>query len=47
MEAKHFLFVSADAALIADLAWQAHREGHDVRYHVEADSHREIGDGFV
>jgi len=42
-----FLFVSADAALITDLAWQVHREGHDVKYYIEAASDREIGDGFV
>jgi phosphoribosylamine--glycine ligase len=47
MDAKRFLFVSADAALITDLAWQIHREGHDVKYYVEAESDREIGDGFV
>jgi ketosteroid isomerase-like protein len=47
MDARRFLFVSADAALIADLAWQVRREGHDVRYYVEAESDREIGDGFV
>jgi phosphoribosylamine--glycine ligase len=43
----NFLFVSADAALITDIAWQVHQEGHDVQYYVEAESDREIGDGFV
>mgnify|MGYP006273341849 CR=1 FL=1 len=43
----HFLFVSADAALIGDLAWQVRREGHEVRYYIEAESDREIADGFV
>ena len=43
----NFLFVSADAALITDIAWQVHQEGHDVQYYVEAESGREIGDGFV
>jgi phosphoribosylamine--glycine ligase len=47
MDEKRFLFVSADAALITDLAWQVHREGHDVKYYIEAESDREIGDGFV
>lgn len=47
MDSRNFLFVSADAALITDLAWQVHREGHDVRYYVEAEADREIGDGFV
>nr|WP_254839161.1 hypothetical protein [Natronomonas marina] len=47
MDSKRFLFVSADAALITDLAWQVHREGNDVKYYIEAESDREIGDGFV
>jgi phosphoribosylamine--glycine ligase len=47
MDSKRFLFVSADAALIADIAWQVAREGHDVRYYIEAESDREIADGFV
>src|SRR6056297_3224244 len=47
MDAKQFLFVSADAALIADVARQVHEEGHDVKYYVEAESDREIGNGFV
>ncbi|AEN05040.1 hypothetical protein [Halolamina sp.] len=47
MNAKNFLFVSADAALITDLAWQIHSEGHDVKYYIEAENDKEIGDGFV
>jgi phosphoribosylamine--glycine ligase len=47
MDAKNFLFLSLDAALVADLAWQVRREGHDVKYYIEAESDREIGDGFV
>ena len=47
MESKCFLFCSLDAALAGDLAWQVHREGHDVRYYIEAESDREIADGFV
>jgi phosphoribosylamine--glycine ligase len=47
MATTNFLFVSADAALITDLAWQVHREGHDVRYYIEVENDREIGDGFV
>jgi phosphoribosylamine--glycine ligase len=43
----NFLFVSADAALITDLAWQIHREGHAVRYYIEAERDQDIGDGFV
>ena len=47
MDPAHFLFVSADAALITDLAWQVHREGNEVKYFIEAERDREIGDGFV
>jgi phosphoribosylamine--glycine ligase len=47
MQRRRFLVVSADAALAGDLAWQIHREGHDVRYYVERESDREIADGFV
>ncbi|WP_224448614.1 phosphoribosylglycinamide synthetase C domain-containing protein [Haloprofundus salilacus] len=47
MNPKHFLFVSADAALITDLAWQVEKEGHHVKLYIEAESDREIGDGFV
>ena len=43
----NFLFISADAALIADLAWQVRKEGHDVKYYIESKSDREIGDGFA
>ena len=47
MESKRFLFASLDAALIADLAWQVHQEGHDVKYYIRGEKDREIGDGFV
>jgi phosphoribosylamine--glycine ligase len=47
MDSKRFLFCSLDAALVGDLAWQVHREGHDVRYYIEAEGDREIADGFV
>lgn len=47
MDDQNFLFVSLDAALIGDLAWQVAREGHDVRYYIEAESDRDIADGFV
>lgn len=47
MDPKRFLFCSLDAALIGDVAWQVAREGHDVRYYIEAASDREIADGFV
>ena len=47
MNATRFLFVSADAALITDLAWRVHREGYEVKYFIAAESDRQIGDGFV
>ena len=47
MEPKNFLFCSLDAALLTDIAWHVHAEGHDVKYYIEAESDREIGDGFV
>ena len=47
MNRANFLFLSLDAALIADIAWQVSKEGHGVKYYVEAESDREIGDGFV
>ncbi len=47
MDSKRFLFASLDAALVADLAWQVHQEGHDVKYYIEAPKDKKIGDGFV
>jgi len=47
MDTRRFLFVSMDAALIGDLAWQIRREGHEVKYYIEVESDREIADGFV
>ena len=47
MDTTRFLFCSLDAALCTDLAWQVHREGHDVRYYVEREADSDIGDGFV
>jgi phosphoribosylamine--glycine ligase len=41
-----FLFVSIDG-LIGDIAWQVVKEGHEVRYFIDSESEREIGDGFV
>jgi phosphoribosylamine--glycine ligase len=46
MERHRFLFVSIDG-LVGDIAWQVAREGHDVRYFIENEDEREIGDGFV
>ena len=47
MNDQNFLFLSLDAALIGDLAWQVSREGHNVRYYIEVESDQEIADGFV
>lgn len=45
-ESRNFLFVSIDA-LISDVAWHVSREGNDVRYFIENETERQIGDGFV
>ncbi|HUL02417.1 MAG TPA: phosphoribosylglycinamide synthetase C domain-containing protein [Gemmatimonadales bacterium] len=46
MPGKKFLFVSLDG-LIADIAWQISKEGHEARLFIESKDEREIGDGFV
>src|SRR5882672_2970754 len=46
LDKKKFLFVSLDG-LIADIAWQVVKEGHEVKLFCEAQSEREIADGFV
>ena len=46
MEKKKFLFVSL-SSLIGDIAWQVLKEGHEVRYYIEAQKERDIADGFV
>ncbi len=46
MEKKKFLFVSW-AGLIGDIAWQITKEGHQVKYYIDAKTERDIGDGFV
>ena len=43
---RKFLFVSIDA-LISDIAWLVSKEGCNVRYYIESESERTIGDGFV
>jgi phosphoribosylamine--glycine ligase len=45
MPAK-FLFVSY-TGLIADIAWQVVKEGHEARLHIADPEEKEIGDGFV
>lgn len=46
MDKKNFLFVSYDA-LITDTAWQVLKEGHEVKYFIQDEDSRAIGDGFV
>lgn len=46
MEKRKFLFVSLDG-LITDIAWQVAKEGHEVRYYIDNQAEREIGDGFI
>src|SRR5467141_2748029 len=46
MDKRKFLFVSL-SGLIGDIAWQVLKEGHDVRYFIEAEKERDIADGFV
>ena len=46
MDRKKFLFVSLDG-LIADIAWQVVKEGHEVQLYTDSTSEREIGNGFV
>lgn len=43
---RKFLFVSL-AGLIGDIAWQTLKEGHEVRYFIQAERERDIADGFV
>jgi len=46
MDKRKFLFPSL-SGLIGDIAWQILKEGHDVRYYIEAEKERDIADGFV
>jgi phosphoribosylamine--glycine ligase len=46
MKPKRFLFVSL-SGLITDIAWQVVKEGHDVKYYIDSEKDRDIGDGFV
>jgi len=46
MEPKNFLFVSL-GGLIGDIAWQVQKEGHAVKFFIEAEDERDIADGFV
>ncbi len=46
MDKRKFLFASL-SGLIGDIAWQVLKEGHDVRYFIEAEKERDIADGLV
>ena len=46
MDKKKFLFVTIDA-LIADIAWQVMKEGHEVKFYTENPEDKEVADGFV
>ena len=46
MDKKNFLFVSLEG-LIADIAWQVVKEGHEVKLFIESKDEHELGDGFV
>ncbi|MFN0060467.1 MAG: phosphoribosylglycinamide synthetase C domain-containing protein [Planctomycetota bacterium] len=46
MKPKNFLFVSI-SGLITDIAWQVAKEGHAVKYSIDSEKDRDIGDGFV
>jgi phosphoribosylamine--glycine ligase len=46
MAAAKFLFVSY-TGLIADIAWQVLKEGHQAKLYIDTATEREIGDGFV
>lgn len=41
-----FLFVTFEA-LAVDLAWQLRKEGHEVKFFVQNQSEKDVGDGFV
>ena len=41
-----FLFVSFDG-LLGDLAWAIKKEGHEVRYYIDAKEQKDVCDGFV
>ncbi len=43
---KKFLFVSFES-LSGDLAWQAKKEGHEVRIYIKAEADKEVYDGFL
>lgn len=46
MDPQKFLFFSW-SGLIGDIVWQILKEGHQVKYYIDVESERVIGDGFV
>jgi hypothetical protein len=51
VDSRNFLFVSADAALTTDLAWQVHRETRDIEYYSrvksdKGDTARDVYPGY-
>ena len=46
MDPQKFLFFSW-SGLIGDIAWQIQKEGHQVKYYIDVESERVIGDGFA
>ncbi len=46
MTPKNFLFISYDA-LITDIAWRVAQEGHAVKYYIQSEHLKEVGNGFV
>ena len=44
--ATKFLFVSYEG-LIADIAWQVIKEGHEAKFWVQDPAVQEVADGFV
>jgi phosphoribosylamine---glycine ligase len=43
---KNFLFVSYNGVSV-DLAWQIRKEGHFVKYYIEYDEEKDVGNGFI
>jgi phosphoribosylamine-glycine ligase len=41
-----FLFVTTEA-LSVDLAWQVKKEGHEVKFYVQSQNEKDVGNGFV
>jgi phosphoribosylamine---glycine ligase len=46
LEPKKILFVTI-TGLLADIAWQATKEGNQVKFYIEDEEDKQVGDGFV